>query len=278
MDVYQVDLREPFPTLPEVVSGVSFIAYLQDHKKIFGADSRRPAVIICPGGGYSFCATRAREPLALRFAAEGYQAFTLEYPVAPDRYPSALLYLSAAVAWIRRNADELGVYPDRIAVCGFSAAGHLCASLGTFWGEDFIADQLSLIKGENRPDAAILCYPVITSGPFAHAGSFKNLLGEDPDPELLETLSIEKTAGAQFPPTFLWTTYTDGAVPAENSLLLANRLRECGVSLEFHIFHRGPHGLGLCDKTTATLPEHINPHCARWFGLCTEWLSEIWDE
>ena len=146
MDVYQVDLREPFPTLPEVVSGVSFIAYLQDHKKIFGADSRRPAVIICPGGGYSFCATRAREPLALRFAAEGYQAFTLEYPVAPDRYPSALLYLSAAVAWIRRNADELGVYPDRIAVCGFSAAGHLCASLGTFWGEDFIADQLSLIK------------------------------------------------------------------------------------------------------------------------------------
>lgn len=237
-----------------------------------------PAIIICPGGGYANCSPREGEPVALRFATEGFRTFVLNYPVAPDRYPSALLYLSAAVAWVRRNAQELCVLPGQIAVCGFSAAGHLCASLGALWSESFIAQQLSLTTGENRPNAAILAYPVITSGPFCHPGSFQRLLGEDPDPALLEKLSIETSAGADFPPTFLWTTYTDATVPAENSLLLANRLRQCGVSVEFHMFHKGPHGLALSDHTTGTSPALINPHCARWFPLCIEWLREIWAE
>ena len=273
MNIRTVDLRAQFPTLPDVVSTVSFSAYLQNPlPPITG----RPAIIVCPGGGYSNCSPRESEPIALRFSGEGYQTFTLDYPVAPDRYPAALLYLSAAVAWVRRNAEELGVIPDQIAVCGFSAAGHLCASLGALWSEEFIANRLSLTEGENRPDAVILAYPVITSGPFAHAGSFKNLLGENAAPDLLETLSIEKSAGPNFPPTFLWTTYKDPIVPAENSLLLAARLRQCGVSVEFHMFHKGPHGLALCDQTTGTSPAMVNPHCAHWVPLCLEWLTEIW--
>ena len=278
MNIQTVNLKEAFPTLPETVSNVSFTAYLQDNQGTFGNGAALPAIIICPGGGYVNCSPREGEPIALRFAAEGFRTFVLNYPVAPDRYPKALLYLSAAVAWVRRNAQELCVLPDQIAVCGFSAAGHLCASLGALWNEDFIAQQLSLMTGENRPDAAILAYPVITSGQFAHKGSFNNLLGEDADPELSEKLSIEKSAGADFPPTFLWTTYTDNVVPAENSLLLANRLRECGISVEFHLFHKGPHGLSLCDRTTGTSSALINPHCARWVPMCTEWLREIWSE
>ena len=276
MDLRLIDLRQAFPALPETVSKVSFTGYLQDNRSIYGSAPPLPAVIICPGGGYAFCDPLEGEPVALRLAGEGFQAFVLDYPVAPDRYPSALLYLSAAVAWVRRNAEELRIRPDQIAVCGFSAAGHLCASLGALWEESFLSRQLSLTTGENRPDAAILAYPVITSGPFAHKGSFKNLLGNDADPALLEKLSIEKSAGASFPPTFLWTTCTDSAVPAENSLLLVNRLRECGVNVEFHMFHKGPHGMSLCDHTTATSPTLVNPHCARWFPMCTEWLREIW--
>lgn len=278
MNIRSVDLRAAFPTLPETVSSVTFTAYLQDNQNIFGNGSPLPAVIICPGGGYANCSPREGEPIALRFAAEGFRSFVLDYPVSPDRYPSALLYLSAAVAWVRRNAEELCVIPNQIAVCGFSAAGHLCASLGALWNEDFIARQLALTTEENRPNAAILAYPVITSGPFAHRGSFDRLLGEHPDPDLLEKLSIEKSAGPHFPPTFLWTTYTDQIVPAENSLLLAARLRQCGVSVEFHMFHKGPHGLAMCDRTTGTASTLINPHCAHWFGLCTEWLQEIWAE
>lgn len=278
MNIRTIDLREAFSSLPETVSEVSFTGYLRNSRAIFGESSRLPAIIICPGGGYAQCSLREGEPVALRFVSEGFQAFVLHYPVAPDRYPKSLLYLSAAVAWVRRNAEDLGVLPDRIAVCGFSAAGHLCASLGTFWNEDFIAQQLSFTRGENRPDAVILGYPVITSGPFAHAASIKNLLGENPAPDLLEKVSLEKSAGADFPPTFLWGTYTDGLVPAENSFLLANRLRECGVSLEFHMFHKGGHGLSLCDSTTATSPAQVNPHCGRWFGLCVEWLREVWGE
>lgn len=119
----------------------------------------------------------------------------------------------------------------------------------------------------------------IPAGPFAYAPSIGNLLGEDPDPALLEKVSIEKFAGAQFPPTFLWGPYTDGIVPAENSLLLANRLRECAVSVEYHIFHEGDHDLSLCDRTTATTTSaQFNPHCGRWFDLCAEWLCEIWEE
>lgn len=276
MNIRTIDLREQFPTLPDVVSNVSFIAYLQNPLDHF---TKRPAVIVCPGGGYSNCSPRESEPIALRFSGDGYQSFTLDYPVAPDRYPSALLYLSAAVAWVRRNAEELGVIPDQIAVCGFSAAGHLCASLGALWNEEFISRQLSLADGENRPDAVILAYPVITSGEFAHAGSFQQLLGKDPDPALLEKLSIEKSAGPHFPPTFLWTTYTDQIVPAENSLLLAARLRQCGVNVEFHMFRKGPHGMSLCDKTTGSIKGTlVSPHCAHWVTLCMEWLQELWTE
>jgi len=279
MELRSIDLRAAFPALPELLTSASFTAYLRNRTAFGGNAVRLPAIIICPGGGYAQCSLREGEPVALRFVSEGFQAFVLHYPVAPDRYPKSLFYLSAAVAWVRRNAEDLGVDPERVAVCGFSAAGHLCASLGSFWKEDFIARQLSVTPEEIRPDAAILGYPVITSGEFAHYGSIKNLVGEDAEPALREQVSLEKAAGPDFPPTFLWCTYTDTLVPAENSLLLANRLRECGVSLEFHMFHKGPHGLAMCDHTTASPgASHINPHCGRWFGLCVEWLSEIWEQ
>ena len=279
MNILSIDLQAQFPTLPEVRSSVSFTGYIRDKAAFLGEDFRFPAVIICPGGGYVNCSPREGEPVALRFSSQGYQSFVLNYPVAPDRYPTAMLYLAAAMVYLRRHADQLNIDPAQVSVCGFSAAGHLCACLCAKWNEPFIAQQLSASPEEIRPDASILAYPVITSGPFAHIGSFKNLLGEDASPEQLEALSLEKADLSAFPPTFLWTTYTDGAVPAENSLLLACRLRECGINVEFHMFHAGPHGLALSDDTTASHPPVAPclalPHCARWFDLCAEWLEEI---
>ncbi len=275
MKLETIDLREQFPGLPQVQTETSFLAYLRE-KAFLNKDARFPAVIVCPGGGYASCSAREAEPVALRFVSEGYYAFVLNYPVGPDRYPAALLYLSAAVAWVRRNADQLSIDPERIVICGFSAAGHLCANLCSQWPEEFIQQALGTTAEEIRPNAAILSYPVITTGEFCHQGSVNNLLGKEPDPKLMETLSFEKSAGPQFPPTFLWNTYTDGIVPAENSLMLASRLRQCGVSVEFHMFHKGPHGLSMCDDTTATGPASNNPHCAHWFTLCCEWLTDIW--
>lgn len=135
-----------------------------------------------------------------------------------------------------------------------------------------------LEPGYNRPDALILSYPVITSGPFAHRGSFENLLGSDPSAELLEEVSLELHVSEKTPPTFLWHTYADEAVPLENSLLFAGALRAHGVPFELHVYPEGSHGLSLATEETSDDRHDPNPHASSWMYLCTEWLGELFGE
>jgi acetyl esterase/lipase len=162
---------------------------------------------------------------------------------------------------------------DSIAMLGFSAGAHLALSETIFHNREFA--RIPGINPEySRCDALLLGYPVISSGPHAHQGSFKALLGENPDPYLLELLSLENQITQGLPPVFLWHTYADESVPVENSLLLASSLRRAKIPLEMHIFPEGKHGLSLAiEETKAGEPANVNPHAAQWFALCLNWLT-----
>jgi acetyl esterase/lipase len=244
---------------------------------ILKSGALRPGVLILPGSGYLRCAPKESEPLAVRFNAAGFHAFVLWYSCAPRRHPIPLLDCTRAFTVIRGNASKWNLDPGRLGLMGFSAGGHLALSEAIFYVRDF-AFAPGVDPALARPDALMLCYPVISSGPMAHRGSFDNLLGEDPAPALLELVSLEKQVSGGLPPVFLWHTCADGAVPVENSFLLAGALKTAGVSLEMHIFPEGRHGLALADhETEEGNPDNVNLHVAQWFGLCVNWLKKQFD-
>lgn len=243
-------------------------------------DARRKAVIICPGGGYEFCSTREGEPAAFQFLAMDCQAFVLHYSTDPGIFPEALCELAAAVALIRRQADVWHIDPDGICVCGFSAGGHLAASLGVFWNRDFLRERLGLEPEEMRPNGLILSYPVISSGEFGHAASFDNLTGNGISEYSREFLSLENQVGEQVPPVFMWHTDTDKTVPVENSLLFAWALKKARVSLELHIYPMGRHGLALANEETDKVSDdgrggYVVPCCQSWIELVESWIRAI---
>lgn len=233
----------------------------------------RPAVIICPGGGYCFTSDREAEPVALYMTANGISAFVLRYRVAPAEYPAALLDLCESVRYVREHAKEWSIDPDQIFTVGFSAGGHLACCHALFWTEEWLSRRLKTTKELLRPNGCILCYPVITSGEFAHKDSFVNLLGSR-DEELVDELSLENKVNDQTPPIFLWHTYTDSFVPVENSLLFLSALRKHSISAEFHMYSIGDHGLSLAREETMNADGGCyQPECAGWIDLAVAWLK-----
>lgn len=265
--------------------GSKLVTYIQEYSKDIGVD-KRPLVLICPGGGYAYTSDREAEAMALQYMAMGYHAAILRYSCAPAKYPTALLEAASAMALIRKHAEEWHVDADKIAIQGCSAGGHLAASLGMFWDEDFVAEGIGLGADEHdliRPNGMILCYPVITSGEFAHRGSFENLLGtveEGADPayleEMLEKMSLEKQVSEKTPKAFIWHTFEDGSVPVENSLMLVSALRKAGISTEFHMYPKGGHGLALANHLTATADGGaMQEECTSWIGLVHTWMEHM---
>ena len=248
-----IELNQVFKGLGSHEQGATLHTYVIDNSPEVDMDRVRPSIIICPGGGYGFTSDREAEPVALAFAAEGYNAFVLRYSVSPSHYPQQLLEVSAAVAYVRRMAKIWHVDTDKIIVCGFSAGGHLAGHLGVSWQEQFIQDALELKEAENKPNAMILGYPVITSGTFAHEGSFRNLLGESYETDK-EKVSLEVLVSEFTPPAFIWHTFEDQAVPVENSMLFAQALKKYNIPFELHIYPKGGHGLSPVSYTHLTLP------------------------
>ncbi len=255
-----------------VKTAALYLYLLDDSPKFTFHD--RPMVIICPGGGYEFLSDREGEPVAMQYLAMGYHAAVLHYSVAPAVYPTALLELCRSVAVIRENAKKWHVDPEKIVVSGFSAGGHLAACCGTFWNREFLSDSLGIEGKQFRPDAMILCYPVITSGEYAHKQSFRNLLG-DAYEEKKEELSLEKFVGEQVPRTFIWHTAEDSSVPVQNSLFMAEALTEHQVPVELHVFEKGKHGLSLANRLTASGEEgsKIEDTVAVWPELVHHWME-----
>ena len=214
--------------------------------------SARPCVLVIPGGGYRMVAPSEGEIVAKCFYGKGYQTFvgtyTTNYIGKEPLKTQPLRDVSRMLRLIRARAEEFRVIPERIVLCGFSAGAHLCGSLCVHWRE--VADG-RYPDVSNRPDGAILSYPVITAGEYAHRDSFTALLGENPSEEELTWASLEKQVQADTPPIFLWQTAEDGLVPVENSYLMAMALKQHGVPFEHHVFPKGVHGLSLSNADWA---------------------------
>ena len=261
----------------------------EDYPEVYG-ERKRPMIVICPGGGYEHVSPREGEAIALQFMTTGAHAAVLRYDVSGQgaEFPQHLLELAASVAYVRKHAAEYCIDPDKILLAGFSAGGHLAASLGCFWKEKWLEELMQAETGatmkDYQPNGEILAYPVITSGEFAHRGSFVKIMGSEAEQgyaplglsaiELEEKLSLENQVTSDFPQTFMWHTFEDGAVPLENSLFFAEALRKAGVNFEYHVFPHGGHGYALATKETAMKEgKEINAQCAQWIDLFKSWMK-----
>ena len=224
-------------------------------------------VVICPGGGYGGLA-KDHEGVAVAkwLNSLGVAGFVLEYRHRGTGYghPAPLDDAQRALRTVRARASEFMVKPDQIGVLGFSAGGHLASTLDTHFdkGQPEAADPIARVSC--RPDFAILIYPVISlDAPFTHGGSKANLLGKDPDPKLVASLSNDTQVTAETRPTFLVHTTEDTAVPPENSIAFYAALRKANVPAEMHIYEKGAHGLGLAPN---------QPGMKNWPAVCGDWL------
>jgi acetyl esterase/lipase len=232
-----------------------------------GATKAFSAVVVCPGGGYGALALdHEGKQIAAWLNSLGVGAFVLRYRLGPKyHHPVMLQDAQRAVRFVRSRAANYGVDPARIGIWGFSAGGHLASTAGTHFdaGDAGAADAVDRVSC--RPDFMILAYPVIMlNSAYTHLGSQRNLLGNEPDPALLEFLSSEKQVTAKTPPTFLFHTTEDSGVPVENSVQFYLALRKAGVPAEMHLYERGHHGVGLASG---------DPVLATWAGRLADWLK-----
>lgn len=245
--------------------------YLHSPSPEINRGEKRTAIIICPGGAYYFKSDREAEPIALRYLSWGLQAFVVQYSVSPSRYPCAMLELAEAVRIVREHAEEWDI--DKIIVCGFSAGGHLCASLGTKWNSEIIQDYFGNTYGMCRPDGMILAYPVLTMGKYTHEESRENLLkGTAYTPE---EVSLENCVGQDTIPAFIWSTFEDTAVPCENSLHFCEAMRKYHISFELHIYEKGEHGIALADRETLNEPYQLQPDNVNWVEMSIHWIRRL---
>jgi acetyl esterase/lipase len=225
-----------------------------------------PAVIVCPGGGYGALASNHEgRQVASYLNSLAVAAFVLRYRLGPRyHHPTQIGDAQRAIRMVRSHAIDWRVDPARIGIMGFSAGGHLAMTASTLFDAGNLSAADVVDRVSSRPDFAILGYPVISmTAAWTHQGSKRNLLGEKPDDELAKRLSGELAVKKDTPPTFIFQTNEDKAVPAENSVHYYLALRQAGVPAEIHSFEKGPHGVGLANDNAALAP---------WSTLLANWL------
>ena len=248
--------------VPGMCEEVPVLEYYPAENKVSDA-----TVVICPGGGYAGRAGHEGKGYAEYFNSIGMDAFVCEYRVSPHRFPLPLLDIRRSIRYVRAHAAEYGVNPEKIAVMGSSAGGHLSALVSTCTAPIEFEDIDEIDKLCPVPNATILCYPVIHKPDetrVSHGGSYYNLLGKDWtdfDPYSPDLLVSDAT-----PTAFIWHTSDDAGVNVINSYLYAKALREHNIKHEMHIFPAGAHGLGLAPNA---------PHVAQWAGLMKNWLTDM---
>ena len=253
----------PIPGHPEA----TLEGYILDCEISLGQDKCRPAVVVCPGGGYLYCSPREAEPIALRYAARGFHAFVLRYSTGWDAANFAPLQeVSWVIGYLREHAEEWNIDPQKIATCGFSAGGHLALAAG--------------VKGENKPNAMILGYPVCTTPLNPQSGFMIRLLSGKKDITDADAAeySLENFITRDAPPVFMMATAEDGLSPY-GALMVANCYSKLGLGYELHMFQHGPHGYALADETTADGSiQVLNSSFAKWHDMSVDWLHRIFGQ
>lgn len=243
----------------------SLTIYLPEKEKATGA-----AVVIFPGGGYGHLAVdHEGRQIAEWLNSIGVAGFILRYrhsnSGAGYGHPAPLQDAQRAIRMVRSRANQWGVEPGKIGIIGFSAGGHLASSAGTHFQTRYSEAKDSIDRSSCRPDFMILMYPVISfTESYTHKGSRRNLLGDNPDPALVENLSNEKQVTSETPPTFLVHADDDNGVPPENSIAFYLALRKAGVPAEMHIYEKGGHGFG---------PGVGKGACSSWMVRCEDWMK-----
>jgi len=252
---------------------------------------KRPFMLVCPGGGYGALSAREAEPVARRYMGHGFNTAILyytvnkhlstggkvanEYPMTDKEsgLPMPLIEVASSISLIREHAEEWNTNPEQIAVIGFSAGGHLTAMSGILWNKKGLHERIG--ADNNRPNAILPIYPVISGVDRPHKGSFINLLDdENPSEERLLEYSLEKQVTPTTPPAFIFHTVADAAVPCENSLMLARAMKENGVPFELHLLPELNHGMSLGEGEV--WPE-AHPYNARWIEWSIKWLKTVFE-
>ncbi|MCD8181180.1 MAG: alpha/beta hydrolase [Firmicutes bacterium] len=228
--------------------------------------SSKGAVIVFAGGAYAMRAEHEGGAYAEFLNSIGVTAFVVDYRVAPYKHPAQISDAIRAVRYVRYHADEYGIDKDKIAVMGSSAGGHLAGSVSVHYDKKMYEETDEIDKTDCKPNATILCYPVIDMFEYRHDGSRQNLIGERALHADKELMSLYKHVTKDTPQAFIWHTSSDQAVPVENSLMYADALSKVQVPFEMHIYPLGSHGLGVASEV---------PHVAQWLNSLDNWLKLI---
>ena len=222
-------------------------------------------VVICPGGGYCKRAPHEGEGYAKYLNSIGLDAFVVDYRVHPNHFPYPLLDARRAVRYVRENAEKYGIDPNKIAIMGSSAGGHLAALTSTYRGVIDGEGVDALDSVDATPNAQILCYPVIDFN--GHNGSFIHLLGDKLE-EMRDSVTPSLIADKDTPPAYIWHTAEDTCVNILNTYDYVKALKKLSVPVELHVYPFGAHGLGLANEGGRTVP-----HVQSWAPLMQEWLK-----
>lgn len=279
MITQKINLYEYFKIKkPEGARGV-LTTYIRDLSSEIDLERKAPAMLVIPGGGYYMVSDREGEPVAMRYLALGFNAFVLDYSVAEDsalKYPYQIAEAAMAMEYLRINAENLNIDPEKIAAVGFSAGGHLCAMLGSFHN---CPETGKVFKPTVcvKPNAVVLGYPVISSDiSFAHIGSFINLCGEE-NKELMKKVDVLNLIDENSAPAFIWSTFNDNVVPCQNAIEAALKYKKSGVPVSLHVFGKGEHGLSVADATVYKADKalkEMSVSVPEWVRLSVEWLEE----
>ena len=271
MKVKSVNLKEEYAVKGGVLDCIT-MDYPFDREDMAW---KRPAVIVIPGGGYAMCSKREGDPIAIEFLARGFQVFVLWYLNSLDgvAYPEQLTEIACAVDYVRKHAAEFSVNPDEVFPVGFSAGGHLTASLATLYGE---VEEITGLKLDCKPTATGLCYPVIYES--GHMGSFINLTqgyAEEDAAKLKKSLSLHERVTADTPPAFIFSSTEDVTVPPKNALLYAMAMAENGIPFELHVYPKGKHGLANCNMEISADYGDAIVQSRAWLDSCAAFFRQF---
>ncbi|WP_052091890.1 alpha/beta hydrolase [Paenibacillus sp. FSL H7-0357] len=277
-------------------SAATLTTYILDDGEFDRKNLVRPAVVICPGGGYNVISQNEGEPVALAYSRMGYHAFVLSYSVKIDNpFPTALLELAHAMALIREHADEWLVDKDNISVVGFSAGGNLALSLGIYHNQPLLNEGTGLSASQIKPNQILLGYPAVTLEPrsektpdfvieLMEKGLMPDMRGpsireilmgkENLSDEEKDSLNLLHYIHSELPRTFIWGTYQDTVILPTDLFGLAEALFRNEVPCELHMFEKGPHGMSLADETVKAAEQLQHLHLSEWFQLSMKWLKQ----